>query len=249
MKGNPNFVNEVSLKAATLSVLREAVTPRVSVFDAVPGDLRVFDGLLSAKQVSTLYDDVQSQAWIPVGLDGIKSHHKEGDKIGSWRLSCFEPDWAESLFEKLKAQMGEIFHFDGQNTENAPFEKWRFTGVNPLLRFIKYEQNGLLIPHYDRSFIQGEKRSLMSLVLYLTPTNVGLGRTRFLRDERAGVPVAERDLSDREAVARESDVVCAPCAKPGDAAVFEHCVLHDSEEFSGAEPKIIARTDLVFEPC
>lgn len=249
MKGNPNFVNEVSLASSTLKTLRQDVKPSVSVFDAVPGGLKMFNGLLNGDQVSSLYKDVQSQEWIPVGLDGIKSHHKAGDKVGSWRLSCFEPEWAESLFEKIQSQLGGVVHFDGQNTESHPSEKWRFTGINPLFRFIKYEKNGLLIPHYDRSFVQGEKRSLMSLVLYLTPTDVGYGRTRFLRDERTNVPVRDRDLSDRERVASAEDVVCAPCAHPGDAAVFEHCVLHDSEEFSGAEPKIIARTDLEFEPC
>lgn len=247
MKGNSAFVGEFSLDPTWMAGLDAKSVSRQPV--PVSSHAASLQGLLGADEVGVLTDVLNSRAWVPVGVDGIKSHYTPGDRIGSWRASCFEPAFVEALYTRMKGVMPDVWTFDGTTTENAPYDAWRFVGINPLCRFIKYEQGGALVPHYDWAF-QAEgspRKTLVSLVVYLTAPQTS-GRTRFIKDEKAGVPVAQRDLADWTRFPRSDEVVYAHQAMAGNALCFEHSLLHDSEDHHQDDPKIIMRTDLVFEP-
>lgn len=249
MKGNAAFVNEFSFSGSVLDMC-EASSPDISLntVSQVPGGLRQIGSLMTDEEMFYMVSELNERAWVPVGVDGVLSHYTPGDRIGSWRASCFEPRLADVIFNRLKTVLPSVWEFDGFTTENAPFSKWKFVGVNPLFRFIKYKQGGSLIPHFDRAFDQGDTRTLASLVTYFTHTSENNGRTRFIEDDFSNVLVVDKDLDDAEDFASTDSVYYAGNAVAGDAIVFDHCVLHDSEDHTGVKPKIIARSDLVFEP-
>lgn len=247
MKGNTAFVGEFSLDPVWVEALPDSCVTRtalpLSPFSMTLG------GVLSRDEVTGLRRQVESQEWIPVGLNGMKGDYTPGDPIGSWRASCFEPVFADRMMARMKTRLPDVWSFRETDTECGVVNKWRLVGMNPLFRFIKYEQGGALVPHYDWAFQApgDKKKTLVTVVLYLTDTRKS-GRTRFIKDPKAGIPVAQRDLSDWTRSPAADEVVYAHGASVGDALLFEHSILHDSEDYSGGEPKIIARTDLVFEP-
>ena len=59
---------------------------------------------------------------------------------------------------------------------------WRPIAISPLLRFIKYTNNGCLLPHYDLpSYVYPDgSKTMLSLVIYLD-NSIG-GETQFILD-------------------------------------------------------------------
>jgi hypothetical protein len=73
------------------------------------------------------------------------------------------------------------------------------------------------------------------------------GATRFLIDPQAHLSYAERDFSDWTRLARADEVLAAVEGVAGDALIFNHRILHDSEPLVGAGTKTIIRSDIIFE--
>jgi hypothetical protein len=110
-----------------------------------------------------------------------------------------------------------------------------------------YEKHGKHWPHYDAGFIYSDDnlRGLMSLVIYLTSHDQG-GETRMIDDKQTS-SIWNRGHSDwtREAINSEVQFSCKP--KVGRALLFLHRRCHDVAEFTGTDPRIIIRTDIIFE--
>lgn len=213
-------------------------------------------GLMSDEEVTELKARMKESDWIPVGVNGMKGDYQEGDPIGSWRMSSFQEDYSKALFERIQDHIDLEKHCDDTtNTDWDGTEVWDAIGVNPLLRFIKYENNGYLVPHYDAPYIANNyERTLASLVIYLdstvdengNATGTG-GETRFLKDEQYGTLVESRNLEDKDEPASDEDVIASINPEPGDAIIFDHRILHESHAFralmEGAEKNIV-RTDI-----
>lgn len=222
----------------------------------VDGSFVYVKGLMSTEEVAELKARMKESDWIPVGINGMKGDYQEGDPIGSWRMSSFQQDYSKALFERIQDHIDlEKYCDDTTNTDWDDTQVWDAIGVNPLLRFIKYEDGGYLVPHYDAPYIANdEERTLASLVIYLdsnvnddgTVVAAG-GETRFLKDEQYGTPVETRDLEDKDKPARDEDVIASIAPEPGDAIIFDHRILHESHAFralvEGAEKNIV-RTDI-----
>ena len=73
------------------------------------------------------------------------------------------------------------------------------------------------------------------------------GATRFLRDPQSELPYAERDFSDWTRLAQPEEVLASVNGEAGDALIFNHRILHDSEPLTGAGSKTVLRTDIIFE--
>ncbi len=249
MKGQAFIVNENDLSPDVLEDMKSPSQGTVQPIFQEDGRLLLhhISGFLSEHQNQRLYEDVVQKSWIPVGIDGIKSHYTPGDRIGSWRLSCFEPVLAEYFFDRLQQIVPQTVLFDGTSAECDGHALWKMVGVNPLMRFIRYQPQGALVPHYDRSYMEGSRRSLRSLVVYLTPTAPGRGRTRFLKDDQAMLSIEEKDLSDRFYEPKSSDLLFQASMRAGDAIVFDHALLHDGEPLAEGLDKILLRTDVMFE--
>ncbi|MCI0566084.1 NAD(+) synthase [bacterium] len=207
--------------------------------------------VLSEKELHILLESANNHGWLPVGIDGIVAHYKEGDKIGSFRVSTFSSDLARVLWKRISPHMNAVrIMSDNTSTDWDDHYVWRAIGISPLFRFIRYTSGGLLVPHYDAPYAypNGHK-TLMSLVLYLESKNVTGGQTRFIRDPQIDVSRGEKDYSDWRRFASEDEVLFRIDPKPGEGIMFDHRTLHDSLEISGEGEKIILRTDIVFVPC
>lgn len=249
MKGNPAFINEFDLGSHWQKPRAENSEPETAL-QALPGlpehSYRV-DNLLDTQEVQALTEAVMCQKWVAVGGDGIRAHYHKGDPIGSWRLSTYDEPLAELLYQRLRPHYPQVREMDGFSVEVDGHPRWSLVGVNPLLRFIRYEGGGRLIPHYDAPYIASDmKRSLASLVIYLTDNGLS-GATRFIYDPQRDWPVAAMDLSDHAEMAPENKVIAQVPAQSGQGLVFDHRLLHDGCPLNEGERKLIIRTDLMFE--
>lgn len=214
--------------------------------DALPIEFAYIQkNFLSKSEIDYFHKIIQGQVEVPVGSNGYYDDYSNGDKIGSYRGTIFSKEIAEIFFKRLKGVYPEERDFkESLNSDHDNHSRWEFVGVNPLLRFIKYRSGGELVPHYDAPYIANDKeRTLVTMVIYLT--NNKSGKTRFIRDPQEKIPVAERVLDDWEEHAKAEDIIFSIYPEAGKIALFDHRVIHDSEELKGEE-KIIIRTDLVF---
>ena len=216
------------------------------------GEVQIIDNLLSAPECDALMDEVARQRRVPVGPNGYLKDFKPGvTKVGSWRSTVYSPELAERVWERVSASLTSPKVFDRYAmTDWGGWPTWRPVGVNPAFRFIWYDHGGELVVHYDGGFDpgDGETHTLMSVVLYLNDCDARFGgRTRFIRDSQRDVPYADRNFSDWTREARSDEVIAAVTPRRGRALLFDHRLLHDSEPWSGTTPKVIIRTDILFE--
>ena len=251
-----SFVNRLEVDRTVISDISSARKP----FDAGEISKReiadfgesafVLDGVLSSAECASLLTELDREEWLPVGIDGMrKSFDPATDTIGSWRATLFSDQLARTLWTRIAPHVPSLRIMDDLTPTDWDDERvWRSYGVSPVMRFIKYAKNGLLVPHYDSTHVRNEdKRTLMSVVLYLTdgdPANGGA--TRFIFDPQSGLPVKSRDLSDWSRLASDDEVIVSVAPPAGSILVFDHRLLHDSDPIRGASRKVIMRTDVKF---
>lgn len=248
MKNKP-FVNEQKISTESIAEFIKSYDKAELISLATLQGSLIYEvaDILSEKELDYLLKLCKESEWIPVGLDGIKENYTTGDRIGSKRLSVFSKEISSILTERLKDIVPEIKYCDSKTpVESDNHREWKFVGVNPLLRFIKYTTEGKLVPHYDRSYIANDnERTLVSLVICLSKGKGG--ETRFIQDSQTHLPMAERDLSDWEETNLDEDKIELDYVlEPKNALLFDHALLHDSNELVDGT-KIIIRTDLIFK--
>lgn len=250
---NSKFVGEFDIDDTIIAAMKQAdVSVTIENLDQVDSSAKMFHGLLNEHEVALLSDMLGRVEWVPVGINGMKQQGFDPirDRIGSYRASAYSEEFAQLLWDRIAPYFDPIrIMNDSTQTDWDGSKKWRPVGVNPLHRFIKYKDGGCLLPHYDAPFIYDDsKRTLMSLVLYIdrSPTIVG-GATRYLKDPQVDIPVVGRILDDWNDFAADDDVRVAYDPELGSALLFDHRILHDSGNVSGAGQKLILRTDIDFE--
>ena len=247
MKGNKFFVNEFDVSEDVKRLLDERNDVRIVETSSGIEDVILLKGVLTELELSSLVEDLDNNDWIPVGINGMKSDYKEGDLIGSYRLSCYEPELAEELFDRVRSFVPNVLNLDEYAmTEWGGHADWELIGINPLFRFIRYTEEGLLVTHYDRSFVESEDvRSLLTLVLYVESAGDG-GETRFVVDVQKNLPLDKRDLSDWDRNAYIDELEGSVKGDAGDVIVFNHLHLHDSTPIVDGR-KTIMRTDFMYK--
>lgn len=241
-------VNPIVISDGLVAAFRASAASITSEPVDAHGSPRLISGVLTQVEVNELLSEFDRQRWQPVGIDGIAAHFGDRDRVGSWRATVDSPAFAEVLWARLGALLGGRFSFGCRNTiDHHGHDRWEAVGLNSRLRFIRYRGGGLLIPHYDAPYDygDGDLRTLRTVVIYLECSAQG-GATRFISDPQADLPYPERDFSDWTRAADLGEVVCAVNGAPGQALVFDHRVLHDSEPLAGRGQKTIIRTDIVF---
>ena len=252
------FVNAVAFAPSVMNkICRRNQTGNVRIErEELPGlgeSALLLHGVLSPEECQVLVDEISGHEWLPVGIDGMKrGFNPATDQIGSWRLSHFSNMLAQTLWTRIAPHIPRVrLMNDDTPTDFDDHPVWRAAGVAPLMRFIRYKQSGALIPHYDSTHIlNGQKRTLMSVVLYVSaPTAGGGGETRFINDPQQGVARHQKDYSDWTRLAQEDDILLPVKPQTGSALIFDHRLLHDSAPITGAGEKIIIRTDLEYLRC
>ena len=228
------------------------LSPRTLPVRSLGDSVQIIDRLLTEDESLSLVEQVVAQRRLPVGLNGMLKDYREGtSRIGSFRATTYSPELADTLWERVRSFLPEERVFDQHAmTDWCGHSRWRPVGINPAFRYIWYEKGGELVVHYDAGYDLGDSRrhTLMSLVLYLNNCDPSYGgRTRFIRDPQGGLPYAQRDYSDWDREARCDEILEVVVPREGRALLFDHRLLHDSEPWSGTSPKVIIRTDIIFE--
>lgn len=220
--------------------------------DHLGGDVLTIEQLLSPRECDAVLCEVARQRRVPVGIQGYVRDFTPGiSKVGSWRSTVYSPELAERVWERVRPFLSPSREFDSfAMTDWGEHPAWRPVGVNPAFRFIWYDKGGELVVHYDAGFDPGDgvRHTLMSLVVYLNDCDSKHGgRTRFIRDPQRAIAYPARNFADWTREARPDEVIAAVSPVKGRALLFDHRVLHDSEPWNGSTPKVIIRTDILFE--
>ena len=205
--------------------------------------------LLSDSETSELNVLINKQAWVFTDKHG-KIHPQSNElalksEPGSYRLSWYNTDFAETLYNRLKPHLDILLLSQEEVNQNADYENcqvWRPVGINPYMRFIKYNNNDSLVPHYDSPYAYNSTtKTLKSVVIYLTSTTSG--STCFIKEK----PDAQgyEDWQNNEC---PEDITAKINCVSGSALVFNHRMLHSAAPVLNEE-KIIIRTDVIYEKC
>lgn len=236
------IVNPVDLPSELVTKMAKNY-PQVQV--KINGGIFDISKLLTAKECEQLVNFLQSQTWVPTGRDGYTATHNPKETPGSFRVSSFNQDFADVLWYRLQEFLPAVRLMNSiDKTDYHPDPVWTPVGVSPVLRFIKYEDGGELIPHYDAPYTYSDtKKTLMSLVIYLTTNQTG--NTRIINDPQDRVNFEHRTFKDWTKPATNQEVLNGFKPEAGNGIMFDHRILHDSEPLKN-ETKIILRTDIIF---
>ncbi len=184
---------------------------------------------------------------------GIQGKPIEGDEVvGSIRATLWSTELAEQIWKKIKPYISERKMDEKSTTDWWQGDKnrtqWRPVMCSPIFRFMKYGREGKHLPHYDNGFIYSDDtlRTLQSVVIYLTSSKIG-GSTRMIFDNQQNLPIWNRNHDDWFREARADEVVCQAFAIAGNTLIFDHKICHDVKTHEDNEPRIIIRTDIIFE--
>jgi NAD+ synthetase len=216
--------------------------------------------VLSPEVCDEFLRDGVNWPWVPADVHGrafvYNSEMRADDEnivVGSYRATAYDEEVARLLWHRLAPFLpGFRTMNDFTPTDWNGHPVWRPVGINPMLRFIRYEKGGTLVPHYDAGFDfkDGRRHTLMSVVITLTPPSQEAGgNTRFLVDHQRFLPLGERNYTDHDISAPSCDILVEVPAKAGDVLVFDHRVLHDGSTWHGTAPRILLRTDIIYERC
>ena len=239
------FVNQVDFNIPTKH--GHTVTPQP--YPEMDRSSLILPELIPAEEIQNIKNSLEYANWLPVSITGMSGNWKPGDPIGSYRASNYTPEYASTLWGRIKHAFPKVRLFtDEDSTDWDNHETWEPIGVSPLLRFIKYVDGGWLVVHYDAPYIQDEDtRTLQSLVIYLQHDDtITGGATRYLHDPQAHIPVTERDLADQKRAAQENEVRLRFSPADGTGVTFDHRMLHDAELVQGEGQKLIIRTDILY---
>lgn len=176
------------------------------------------------------------------------------DNVGSLRTTTWSPYLAkqlEQVFEQLPICKEERVMSDFTATDwwqHGMHRQWRYVGVSPMLRYMRYEQGGEHYAHYDAAFIYPDPtyRTLTSVVIYLSTNSTGA--TRFVRDNQDAVPIWDRKHEDWNRQVRDDEVIASSLPVKGSVLFFDHRLCHDVAPYDGAEgSRIIIRGDLTYQ--
>ena len=206
---------------------------------------------------SALLSESRSWEWVEADIHGRPitlplDEMRNPTKIGSYRATAFDESLSDRIWERLRPVLPNVRNMTELTpTDHDGYPVWRPVGINPMLRFIRYEKGGYLVPHYDSGFDYGDSRfTLMSVVITIAkPVDAKVGDTRFLLDKQRNVPVDERSFTDWHDAPTAEDILFEVSASVGDAVVFDHRLLHDTSVWDHESSRIILRTDVVFERC
>lgn len=209
-------------------------------------EVTIVSNIFSLKERNNVVD------WIKDNSEKLVKTNQYGytygqEKTGSSRLSFYDENWAQIIFERimLSGSLNPIFNEKNANTNSKNDEQWRAIGLNPLFRVMKYNEEDVLYPHYDDSFYQSDiRRSLKTVILVVKSADIG-GATRFIKDEQLVLPFEKRDFSDKKQIAQNEQVLIS-FNKEGSALIFNHRLLHDGQTIEKGE-KIIIRTEIMYE--
>ncbi len=146
------------------------------------------------------------------GFEAMGPRYPDGYRNND-RLVVDDPALAARLFETLKPALPRRFR-------PSAGSEWSLDGLNPRFRFCRYRDGQQFTRHRDGAWAQGNRRSWLTVMLYLNDASeFDGGATRF---------------DDREVPPRA-----------GQAIVFDHRLWHDGAPVTRGT-KYVMRTDVMY---
>ena len=194
----------------------------------------------------------------PVSVTGLGDPASVAYGIGSVRATAWAPALSAQLWTRLAPAVPSVrfvgprdptdwFAVEGTPPTRRGHCAWRVVGLSPILRFMRYQQGGHHLGHYDAGYDYGDgRRTLLSVVFYLTAAAQS-GATRLLRDGQEHLPVHRRNFADWAREARADEILASVLPRQGRALLFDHRLCHDVARYQEAGSRIIIRADVVYE--
>jgi hypothetical protein len=209
--------------------------------------------LLTSGGVESLLGQLDDENWQQSNKHGQWQREKArglGNAVssGSWRTTFEDQALANALWEKLRHHLPN-FRLQGPRSRAgfADGAVWRPIGVASVFRAIRYFPGETLVAHYDGPYRFDDRRQTgMSLLIYLEGSGEQGGALRFLRDPQAQHTEDACEFEDWQRVGHVEEVEQRLAFNGGDACVFDHHQLHDSEPLTAGR-KTLLRTDIMFE--
>ncbi|CUA73300.1 hypothetical protein RSOLAG22IIIB_05248 [Rhizoctonia solani] len=205
----------------------------------------VIDNVLTPDDCARYLAKVQSQkAWEPAGVGAsVTAKTVDASYRHSSRILFDDEALADEMFQKLRPYLDEIAYLG--LTQPSVHPPVRLVGLNPRLRFLKYEPGQFFHTHCDGTYSNPEQTqtSYFTLQLYLAEApNLQGGATRFWK--MGDVRSEGRKTRPRMPPLRTwADVE----PRTGRALIFEQRGLAHSGERVVEGVKLTVRTDFMFE--
>ncbi|KAJ3100208.1 hypothetical protein HDU97_002440 [Phlyctochytrium planicorne] len=199
----------------------------------------------------------------PSSYQCLKGRFETSKRQGS-RLLAIDEHTSTLLWDRIKANLSSIMAEKAIPTTPLGFDvstgNWKVDGVNEALRLNLYnDSSNFFAPHIDAQYCpNGDKRSLFSVVLYLTDSFDG-GETMLYFPKGPSTPESalqykgltiDEEISARGGLKEGFDTFSIK-PKKGRAIIFSHNIIHEAKPlkapFDGAAnvTKIVVRTDIM----
>lgn len=205
----------------------------------------LFDGLFDNFGVEGLIKDFDSQEKYPVGIDG---YCNSVENAGSFRAM----GWSESIAQQITGVVKKYLpeKFDELTPLDKSIQELTFLGSTPWVRFMKYKNGGMHVPHYDAPFVNTQEKyaTLFSWVLYLNTPEKGGDFTFIVDSKNNGIDnPSDWDRSDwsRMAESEKLEEWFKINPQTGRLLVFPHWLCHQVEELISGSRYII-RGDIAY---
>lgn len=208
----------------------------------------IIDNAIYSDICKDLVKQIDKQKLYPVGVDG---YCDPSNNIGSYRTM----GWCEDLAWLISATLRESLDLQSHRIRSTRFafpfkdvkDSYWLEGSTPYMRFMKYKNGGMHVPHHDAPYHNEEENyiTLFSWVLYLnTPEGKG-GEFQFVKDKRNAFkhPV-QWDTSDWKNMSDDITISIQP--KQARLLVFPHWLCHQVNQYIGDDARYIVRGDVAY---
>ncbi|KAH0613346.1 uncharacterized protein H6S33_009726 [Morchella sextelata] len=156
----------------------------------------IIDDLLTPTECAALtaLAESHSDAWQPAAIKkGATRHEVETDVRDCSRILLDDAPTAEMLYQRIHPFLALMWEIGGTPETGVVAgtwrrgRRWRMTGVNERLRFLRYGQGQFFQAHCDAAYVRagGRERSFLTVHVYLNSEGEGEegecrgGATRF----------------------------------------------------------------------
>ena len=237
-ESNFNHCSEIALPE-----LKFGKNPEISRYNLNGGLVLCIDRLIL--NADEILEEIANLNYKPVASDGYAGKWTENQEKVSGRLSSYDVNFAEKLSQEIKKILpsdilSRSFNIPNICSVQAKKQNYKYAGINPYIRFIKYENQKKLNNHYDKhAYFNENVQTMMTCLIYLTGSLTG--QTVFLKDDKK--TIEEKNAGDNQEL-KESMLAINP--KPGRVLFFDQYLLHNTSNLVN-EKKSLILTDMVMQ--
>jgi hypothetical protein len=211
-------------------------TFHIETYQIKDGHVICIDGLIKNHEQILCHADTLD--YKPVGADGYAQHWTPELEKVSGRSSTYDRAFSESLSQALEGILPRNLLERNLTTScvDGMDSMYRYSGINPYLRFVKYDNQKRLIPHYDgHYYFTNHIQTTMTCLIYLTTSQTG--QTTFLDDNNSLI-----EKKNKTPIQGNEILSIQPIA--GRILLFDQYLLHSTKNLVNEEKSLIL-TDLV----